>query len=97
MYTSGTYDPLMRNGRIVGYIWNGRSEQERQRVHAGFADVSAVLGSDDVYVGPSQRTVVIGPDPTEPCARCPEPRAAHKEAGCSLPGCSCTSFIGASA
>lgn len=44
MYTSGDYSPLMRDGRIVGYISNGRNDFERRTIRAGYEKAWAALG-----------------------------------------------------
>lgn len=97
MYASGEYDPIVRGEKIVGYIWNGRSEQERQRIRKEMLGIGEALGLPTPEFGPSQRTRTLGPDVTEPCAACPEPRGEHADltGPCGWDGCGCRSFVGA--
>lgn len=96
MFTSGAYDPIMRNGRVVGFVWNGRDEHERRRIRASLEGAHEAFGLGPVQIGDSHREVVLGPDPSEPCARCPEARRRHADMHgvCEVNGCPCGAFVG---
>lgn len=98
MYTSGEYDPLLgADGRIVGFIWNGEDEHHRRRIRADYERAGSALGLPSLARGKSHREIVLGPDPQEQCARCPEMRRRHKDGPCNFPGCPCEGFVGINA
>jgi hypothetical protein len=43
-FATGTHRPIMRNGRIIGYIWNGNNDMERAAIQRGFDRASEALG-----------------------------------------------------
>ena len=99
-YVSGAYDPILNGkGWIVGYIWNGRSEQERRRIRDEMDQIRGVIGIPPAVFGESKREVVLGPDVTEPCALCPDSRGRHVDnvGACQGIGCRCSAFVGAMA